>query len=580
MRNYKSYGAWHHRKWVLHFGLSNLDKEYRLLDKLLTSDARNFHGWAYRRFLAGISKATEEQELQYTIKKINENFSNYSAWHSRSTLLSKQLQNNIIEKDTWLKVLTEEYDLVQQAFFTEPDDQSGWFYLLWLLSQTVFPSRPFVTGFWPPNGHSNLFDPNVPSMANCNILIFFSLPVCGVNSETVSMSSSSEGLNSEFKVSWISITDDSQFSKGWRAELTDCNKCLEAGMSLTLNVQVGAKPGITSRHGPLLGVHNLTVNIELGSSSCSAPEKHYSRITWPEECKQTSKFEDSPNDIFGCPSLPLQRHLEPLSEWQEKTLTNQINTCRELLELENDSKWAMLMLARLLVAYDQFASSSEHGMDEVQQLYKRLLEVDPTHQYYYNEQLSLIRFHQITVDLHESSEHFWRSDQTQNLWVRFNHLSLSKLGYFERLTGVQNLDLSKNKLQSLEGIEMLQFLVNLDVSNNHLTSITALRPVSHLPKLQALNIKWNEIGKHMIDKNRYLFPTVLNNSAKKHLKNNLNKEEGPVHWEVYEIFGRMLVLRQLDIHGNPISENEAFRSNLLLAVPSLVWLDAENVSTE
>ncbi|KAH6554609.1 hypothetical protein KP509_1Z321100 [Ceratopteris richardii] len=58
---------------------------------------------------------------------------------------------------------------------------------------------------------------------------------------------------------------------------------------------------------------------------------------------------------------------------------------------------------------------------------------------------------QITVDLHESSEHFWRSDQTQNLWVRFNHLSLSKLGYFERLTGVQNLDLSKNKLQSLEG---------------------------------------------------------------------------------------------------------------------------------
>ncbi|OMO57592.1 hypothetical protein COLO4_35257 [Corchorus olitorius] len=39
-QNFKSYGAWHHRKWVLSKGHSSIDHELRLLDKFQKADSR------------------------------------------------------------------------------------------------------------------------------------------------------------------------------------------------------------------------------------------------------------------------------------------------------------------------------------------------------------------------------------------------------------------------------------------------------------------------------------------------------------------------------------------------------------
>ena len=49
-QNYKSYGAWHHRKWVLSKGYSSIEREFRLLDQFLKADSRNFNGWNYLRW--------------------------------------------------------------------------------------------------------------------------------------------------------------------------------------------------------------------------------------------------------------------------------------------------------------------------------------------------------------------------------------------------------------------------------------------------------------------------------------------------------------------------------------------------
>ena len=55
-RNYKSYCAWYHHKWVINMGYSSLDHEFQLLDQFLKADSRNFHGRNYRRFVAKLKK--------------------------------------------------------------------------------------------------------------------------------------------------------------------------------------------------------------------------------------------------------------------------------------------------------------------------------------------------------------------------------------------------------------------------------------------------------------------------------------------------------------------------------------------
>ncbi|CAL5430533.1 unnamed protein product [Camellia sinensis] len=154
-KNYRSYGAWYHRKWVLSKGHSSVDQELQLLAVFLKKDSRNFHAWNYRRFVAALKNGSDEEELHFTTDLINENFSNYSSWHNRSVILSHLLEKRAQESFSKEKVLTEEDDFVHQALFTDPDDQSGWLYHLWLLEQTVKVENPPLVSTWPPHG-SNL----------------------------------------------------------------------------------------------------------------------------------------------------------------------------------------------------------------------------------------------------------------------------------------------------------------------------------------------------------------------------------------------------------------------------------------
>uniref|UniRef100_A0A8C9TJI9 Geranylgeranyl transferase type-2 subunit alpha n=1 Tax=Scleropages formosus TaxID=113540 RepID=A0A8C9TJI9_SCLFO len=140
--NPKSYGSWHHRGWVsTRLPRPDWARELSLCERCLSLDDRNFHCWDYRRMVVRVSGVPVDQELQFTDRLIGSNFSNYSSWHYRSTLLpllhpgSPEAASPQREPPT--SSLLKEYELVQNAFFTDPNDQSAWFYYRWLLGRGV-----------------------------------------------------------------------------------------------------------------------------------------------------------------------------------------------------------------------------------------------------------------------------------------------------------------------------------------------------------------------------------------------------------------------------------------------------------
>ncbi|CCG81338.1 Rab geranylgeranyltransferase alpha subunit5 / FY16936)) [Taphrina deformans PYCC 5710] len=155
----KVYWIWNHRKWCLsQCPWPDWSRELLLVTKMLEQDARNFHVWEYRRYVVSqIERAEEsskaEREFEYTTAAINSNFSNFSAWHNRTKLVPKLLNNIDDEAERNARrqeILLTELELIKGAIYTDPDDQSVWLYHRWLLNpdsahQDLHPLAPTTT---------------------------------------------------------------------------------------------------------------------------------------------------------------------------------------------------------------------------------------------------------------------------------------------------------------------------------------------------------------------------------------------------------------------------------------------------
>lgn len=161
LRSYpKCYWIWNYRLWLLgeasHLLPSSVahgfwQEELGLVNKMLSFDDRNFHGWGYRRYVVEQlenltpTETMTQKELDYTTKMIRSQLSNFSAWHNRTkllrTLLDERAASDDERKNTLdggenvlgrlLQISTDmrslELELIHQALI-DPYDQSLWFY--------------------------------------------------------------------------------------------------------------------------------------------------------------------------------------------------------------------------------------------------------------------------------------------------------------------------------------------------------------------------------------------------------------------------------------------------------------------
>ena len=99
--------------------------ELELCAKFLVRDERNFHCWAYRRHVLS-SLSAPSDEIAFSSQLIENNFSNYSAWHHRANLLTRELDSD--DADAKLDIVAAELSTVSEAIFCEPADQAAWIF--------------------------------------------------------------------------------------------------------------------------------------------------------------------------------------------------------------------------------------------------------------------------------------------------------------------------------------------------------------------------------------------------------------------------------------------------------------------
>ncbi|KIW62347.1 hypothetical protein PV04_10528 [Phialophora macrospora] len=139
----KCYWIWNHRLWLLEQATILVpaikarklwEEELGLVGKMLNRDSRNFHGWGYRRTVVQNLESSALQgqsmarpEFDYTKKMIGANLSNFSAWHNRTKLILRILDEESASDQERQNMLNEELELIHKALF-DPYDQSLWFY--------------------------------------------------------------------------------------------------------------------------------------------------------------------------------------------------------------------------------------------------------------------------------------------------------------------------------------------------------------------------------------------------------------------------------------------------------------------
>ncbi|VDO03453.1 unnamed protein product [Rodentolepis nana] len=449
-KNPKSYATWHHRSWVMsNHSSPDWKAENILCNKFLKIDSRNFHCWDYRRFVVKNARISNAEELKFTDLALEENFSNYSAWHYRSELIGAEDEISTVatpisppptfktfQKNESPEIPFDEFDLVHNAVFTDPQDQGPWFYYWWLLGRGV--KNCYLRELYLSRSlHRAVLVFTSPKLLSAISQLHVDIVVSNPDSNTRS-SYVPNDLDG-----WKSALDDN-ISAVWWFELP---KSLIDGCAVSVTVHSDDKDN-----------HSSTTE---GSK------------TWLF-CQMEADQKESLTRVALDPRRLLNFMISPSHE--PSSLMPELETVRELISLEPNNKWALLTLVSLLRYIRPNCS------EEIESAVKTLQNVDSHRKRYYADMSSA----------HATEDALVASYAVNSRSINLSEVGLTRVCCLDWCTLMTELNFSKNNLDMLPGTcGYLLCLKELNLDDNY---ISTLKPIAGLPQLKRLSVCRNRIA--------------------------------------------------------------------------------------
>lgn len=441
--NPKSYGAWHHRSFILeNMPHPDWERELQLCNTFLEYDERNFHCWDYRRFVVLTSDVDLEQELAYTTEKIQTNFSNYSSWHYRSKLLPVIFPDPTHPVRVQEDILLQEHETVQNAIFTDPDDQSAWFYHRWLLGR----------------GRKKLQISCVHASRKTNQILVLLTNYIQVNhGHQLSVNINSSPVTGE----WRNVTGTNSYSIIWILTVKD---------------------GFPGGEDLSIGVTLLT------ESDCTQFSQGLQLTQGQDEAWTMASYKAG------------TRFSIELSAAASSTMEKELEAIQELHSVEPENKWVLLTLLYLMKAIDPV---HEKYQDDITEAIEKLTAVDSKRKAFYRDLKSKFMMEKIldVQDVNTRDMTLSRLDLTslchtewmvlvQELDVSQNHLT--SLKPLSNLPCLVVLIANNNDIDSVEGLQHCKQLRKLHLQKNAFRTVQAFSLLSSLP-LEDVNVSGNPL---------------------------------------------------------------------------------------
>ncbi len=455
LKNPKSYPTWHYRTWVMeHHPRPDWGAELGLCGLALKSDERNFHCWDYRRFVTNSAKTPSGEELKFITSTLEDNFSNYSAWHYRSGLIgaddevctaatpvspppSLEFTANLDDPE----LPYDELDLVHNAIFTDPKDQGPWYYYWWLLGRGI--KRSYLREVYLSRRLQRAV--LVFSRTKVNEAIRH-LKVDVVVSDPVTE-----------VVTTYSVED----LEGWKKALPgdasavwwfDLPKEIIEGCTVSVTVHNEETRGQTLAHTPTVDDSKTWLYCQM------EPDQHESLTRVALDPRRLLNFLISPVH-------------EPAS------LQSELDTVRELVSMEPNNKYALLTLVSLL----RYIRPPNCG-SEIEDTLKTLRVIDSHRNRQYADWASA----------HAIEDALVSSFGVNSRAVNVSGAGLTCISCLDWCSLMTELNFSNNQVDKIP--ETFAYLVCLKDLNLDDNQISSLKPISGLPQLKRLSICRNRIA--------------------------------------------------------------------------------------